>query len=359
MSIPADSFSPNAGAPESESDVSGQMRRIRENLARILGGELDALHRLDPNLHVRYALFPAMMFAGFSLIALAMAHSPFSWALYLPGVLLAALGMNSCFLLIHEAVHGILFRIAAWNRVAGILLSACGGMAFSAYRCLHLRHHEYLGDPRDPDDYANYTSKPRLVWWMHFNRIAFGTLLYLVLIPVLSLRHATPSERRNIAFEYLFIAVLAGTLIVSVPISWFLLGWGIPFLLTNWMINIRGFSQHGITIADDPYLASRSTVPHPWVRFFLINENFHLEHHLFPGVPGYHLDRLHKMLGPLLPRRVLCSSYSSFLLRFLRQARTMDNRPIGLIPSENLDGIENAPSRKGTSAPSPSIKAFS
>jgi fatty acid desaturase len=312
-----------------------QMHLIRENLVRILGRQHDALHRMNPDLHARYALFPAMMLAGFSLIAFALIQNLFSWAFYLPGVLLASLGMNSCFLLIHEAVHGILFRNPVLNRVAGILLSACGGMAYSSYRCLHLRHHEYLGDPRDPDDYANYTQNARLVWFMHFNRIAFGTLLYLFLIPFLSLRHASPSERMNIIIESTFVAILVGLLVWIFPASWILLGWGVPFLLTNWMINLRGFSQHGITSPHDPYLASRSTVPHPVVRFFLINENFHLEHHLFPGVPGYHLGLLYELLHPHLPRRVLCPSYFSFLLTFLRQAWHMDNRPIGLVRSEN------------------------
>jgi fatty acid desaturase len=317
------------------------MGLIREKLVSVLGPQLDALHRMNHDQHARYALFPTMMVAGFSLIAFALIRTPFSWAFYIPGVLLASIGMNSCFLLIHEAVHGILFRNSLLNRVAGILLSACGGMAYSSYRCLHLRHHDYLGDPRDPDDYANYTHNARIVWLMHFNRIAFGTVLYLFLIPFLSLRHASSSERLNIILESVFVGTMVGLLVWAVPASWILVGWGVPFLLTNWMINLRGFSQHGITSPHDPYLASRSTVPHPVVRFFLINENFHLEHHLFPGVPGYHLGRLHELLRPHLPRRVLCTSYFSFLLTFLRQARHMDNRPIGLVRFDNSTYLED------------------
>lgn len=307
-----------------------KIRGIREEISFACEDRLRALHSLDARLHAGYALFPALLAAGLLLSASALRGPEPAWPRYAAGVLLAALGMNSCFLLIHEAVHGILFRNPALNRLAGVLLSACGGMAFSAYRFLHLRHHDYLGDPRDPDDYANYARNPRLVWLMHFVRLGLGTVLYVFAIPMVSLRHAGGADRRAILAEYAFLSVVIAALLCLVHPVRILAAWGPPFLLANWMINIRGFSQHGIADASDPWLASRSTVPHPLVRFFLINENFHLEHHLFPGVPGYRLAELHALLRPRIPRRLLCGSYVSFLAAFLRQAPRMDEHPIGL-----------------------------
>jgi len=40
---------------------------------------------------------------------------------------------------------------------------------------------------------------------------------------------------------------------------------------------IRGFTQHAITEASDPYLASRTMIPNPVVEFFLLSENYHLD----------------------------------------------------------------------------------
>jgi hypothetical protein len=75
--------------------------------------------------------------------------------------------------------------------------------------------------------------------------------------------------------------------------------------------------------------------PHPVVAFCLLNENYHLEHHLFPEVPSYHLRELHELLWPRLPRAVTGQSYVGFLLRFLRATWRLDETPIGLtVPGE-------------------------
>lgn len=305
-------------------------RRVRDRVSLGLEESLSALHRLRTGPHARYALFPALMLAGYGLILAGLTAPALDFSLYLPGVLLAALGKNSSFLVMHEATHGILFRHVGLNRWAGVLLGWFGFTSFSAYQALHLTHHDHLGDALDPDDYDNYTRRRGLVWFLHFNRLAWGTVLYVLVFPFLSMRRAAPEQRRRIAAEYALLALIVAALAWAFPWPALLLGWGVPFLLANWMINVRGFSQHGITDAQDPLLASRTVLPHPWVRFLLLNENFHLEHHLFPGVPGYHLAELHRLIAPRLPRRVTTPSYTAFLLLFLRQSATLDNRPIGL-----------------------------
>lgn len=328
---------------EREPDIRERYRRLREDLSRGLEAPLRDLHALRAGPHLGYAVFPLMLAAGFALMAAALARPGLPLSLYLPGLALAALGMNSCFLLIHEAVHGILFRNPILNRAAGMALSAIGLISFTAYQVLHLRHHDFLGDPRDPDDYENYTRRPLLLWALHGNRLIWGTVLYVLVFPYVSMRCAGQADRRRIAAEYALLAILAAGLLWALPARSLLLAWLAPFLLANWMINIRGFSQHGIAVAKDPLLASRTMLPHPFVRRLLINENYHLEHHLFPGVPGYNLPALHRLLEPRIPRRVLCASYAGFLLRFLRQAVSLDARPIGLVsppPARDRGGRE-------------------
>jgi fatty acid desaturase len=211
-----------------------------------------------------------------------------------------------------------------------VLLGAPVLMSFSAYRVLHLRHHTYLGDPRDPDDYHNYTGRRRLVWGMHFLRLCLGAFLYVFLIPRLALRYGSRQDRRDIAAEYVFLAALWATLAVVMPGPWLLHCWLWPALLAGLMTNVRGFAQHGITDAADPYLASRTLRPNPVVAFCLLNENYHLEHHFFPEVPSYNLPRLHRLMWARLPRAVTGRSYLGFLGRFFRAAWRMDESPIGL-----------------------------
>ena len=69
------------------------------------------------------------------------------------------------------------------------------------------------------------------------------------------------------------------------------------------MFNIRSLAAHGITDPDDPLLASRSIDAHPIVAFFFRNENYHLEHHLFPEIPSYNLKAVHRMCATISSRR--------------------------------------------------------
>jgi len=94
-----------------------------------------------------------------------------------------------------------------------------------------------------------------------------------------------------------------------------------PLLLMGALTAIRGFTQHGITEASDPYLASRTMLPSPMVAFFLLNENYHLEHHLFPEVPSYHLPALHELIWPKLPRAVSAEAIWRFWRRSSKPRR--------------------------------------
>ena len=104
---------------------------------------------------------------------------------------------------------------------------------------MHLRHHTYLGDPRDPDDYANYTTRPRRLWLMHFLRLAFGAFLYLLFIPILSMKNGSPEQRRRIIVEYMILLVLAGITVRFVPGDVLLWAWGLPVILVGYMTNVR------------------------------------------------------------------------------------------------------------------------
>lgn len=251
------------------------------------------------------------------------------------GIAASALALNAFVLLLHEAMHGVLLPSPWWNRWLGVLFGAPLLMSMSAYQVMHLRHHAYLGDPRDPDDYSNYSRRRSLVWTMHFARLAVGAFLYLALIPVLAWRHGSAVERRKIVQEYVVLGCIYIAAALLAPSEVVLLGWFVPVVLAAYMTNVRGFTQHGITDAADPFLASRTMTPNRLVALLLLNENYHLEHHLFPEVPNYHLAELHELIWPRLPRAVTGKSYVAFLCRFLRATLRRDDGPIGLVaPSE-------------------------
>ena len=62
---------------------------------------------------------------------------------------------------------------------------------------------------------------------------------------------------------------------------------------------IRSVAEHfGELAYEDSLSSSRTILPTRLERFLIAlhNVSYHLEHHLFPGVPFYNLPKLHKKL---------------------------------------------------------------
>jgi fatty acid desaturase/membrane-associated phospholipid phosphatase len=313
-----------------ESEALRETLRARAGLARGLEEQIAGLAKHD----WRKRLMEVLCFGSLGVIGVTLSFNGMNYSrwLWLPvGIVTTALALNAFVLLMHDGMHDTLLRNRNCNRIVSLLIGSTFLMSFSAYRVLHTRHHKFLGDPRDPDDYKNYTQHRSLVWFLHFLRLSVGSLLYLMLIPILALKFGTGEERRRVLVEYAFLAAVYGLLLRFVPLSLLAVVWFLPLLMVGTMTAIRGFTQHGITDAADPYIASRTILPNPIVGFFLLHENYHLEHHLFPEVPSYHLPRLHRLIWLKLPRAVSGRSYLGFLVRFFQATPRMDESPIGLV----------------------------
>jgi fatty acid desaturase len=305
---------------------------VRQELMRGLEVAVNDLRQLNAGQRRReFISFAALWIAGIVLSAFGhrTEYPTDAWLLSITGVICSAVALNAFVLLLHEGMHQTLSADPRWNRAASVLLGATVLISFSAYRVLHTRHHDYLGDRRDPDDYHNYTDKVWLVWLLHFVRLGLGSLLYLFLIPTLAVKHGTARERRNIFEEYLFLGLVYAVILNCLPFATLAIYWLAPLLVVGFMVAVRGLTQHGITDVEDPYLASRTLVAHPLVAFCLLNENYHLEHHLFPEVPSYRLAKLHELIWPRLPYVVTGRSYLGFIACFLRATLKLDERPIG------------------------------
>jgi fatty acid desaturase len=70
------------------------------------------------------------------------------------------------------------------------------------------------------------------------------------------------------------------------------------FTLLNLINRIRATAEHLRVPATHELNATRTVLPSWWERLLIApyGVNFHLEHHLFPSVPGYNLRRLHRGL---------------------------------------------------------------
>lgn len=306
-----------------------QTQRARERLGAGIEREIAALRVLDP----RRRAFELILFVGLWASGIAMGVwglQADSWPLRIASVLVAAVALNAMYLLSHEGHHQLLFKGRRANHLASALLCAPLLHGPTAYRVLHEQHHWHLGGPGDPDEYRNYTSNRRSLWALHWVRLVLGTWLYVELIPIVGYRRAGPADRRLILIEYaLLVPALVGVFVLF-PIGVLLQVWLVPGLLVCYFSAVRALAQHALTDHADPTLASRSVSTSPLVAFVLLNENYHMEHHLFPEVPSYHLPRLRSLLRPRLERAVEDESYTRFLLGFIARSLRGDDSVLGL-----------------------------
>ncbi|CAN1211962.1 fatty acid desaturase [Tumidithrix helvetica PCC 7403] len=293
--------------------------------------QIHALDRHPQRLPIFIGLYVIAAFTAYEFVQAISA--PWSYILCLPLYLLAAASLHGISLFTHEGVHGVLSHNIQWNRWLSILCALPVGQNFSAYKVLHLKHHKHLGVEGDPDHYKNYTKWNWLTFLMHWGRLIVGYPVYIIAIPILGFRQGNHSERVWIAIEVILLGLFATAVLRSpIPAALLIHGWLIPMLWINTMVNIRGMSQHTLLEHEaDLIRGTRTILTIPLVRFFMCNENYHLEHHLYPAVPWYHLPRLHQELKSDLLRQgaPYIPSYLSFVRDFI--AASFQRQPVGSV----------------------------
>lgn len=319
-----DNIPPEAPAIKSHLDVRKALLKDREM-------DFVPLRRLNARARlIEMSFFIALLILGMWLNLTGLTEPRIF--LQIIGIAFTALALNCFFLLMHEGMHFVLFKDRTANRWVSFLLGATCLMSYSAYRVNHTRHHRYLGQQGDPDDYVKYAKGTKQLWVMQYMRLTIGPFIYVPAVPLSAWRFASVAEQRDALIEYALLLVIYVILFTLLPARLLFDIWLFPLMLAGWLIAIRALTQHGVTDMADPYLASRSIEASLPVRWFMLNENYHLEHHFFPEIPSYHLHAAHQLIAPRLPRSVMMKSYLFFIFRFFAQSLRLDETPIGLNP---------------------------
>ncbi len=238
------------------------------------------------------------------------------------GYLVGGLSLSTLSVLSHESSHNLMTRNPRIDRWLGFL---CGiPILFSGlgYRIMHPLHHKYLRTEKDPDDIENITREPFLLRWVYVLVFFFSVYLYLIMVPANALKHAKPRERVSLIGEFLFMVGVVTLGWVFLPLQWMVEGWLIPLIVAGQVANVRGIAEHGMTTGGNELTDTRTVATHPLLSFLMCNINYHIEHHLYPGVPWYNLPKVHRILeGELLAAgSSVYRSYASFLSDVARAA---------------------------------------
>lgn len=299
---------------------------FREDLRRRLLSpqELAPLTRLDP---LRSSL---SLLQTFGMLAIAVGVALWAWPqpLVVAGCVLAiGIGQHGLFVLAHEAAHYRLFESRPLNDLFGRLAGTIGGVSMCTYRVTHRLHHNHLYGKQDPDIALN-GGYPRGTWYLLRKLLidltgwtAPKTYAYFFGAPAINrdnsaalrplndtseaLRSAARRDRWGVvAFHALMplAALVAGGL---PGLLVYLVLWILPLAtVLQAMLRLRAVAEHGAPAGyESPLQAARTNLPgrgpFGWLlhrMLFPHHVNYHVEHHLYPAVPHYHLPALHRRL---------------------------------------------------------------
>lgn len=246
------------------------------------------------------------------------------WVLFIM-FLLIGVSLNRLFFPTHDCIHLSLFPTKKENQVCGVILSSFLGTTFDAISSQHFDHHKNFGTLADPgasDYYVKFNSRRELI--LFILSPLFGSIFLKKMIDYLSrpshLISVNPNNPRisKILSFFLHMKMYAPIIIFQAIVCFILTKnfavselWRYPifgilpaitiFLFLN---RLRMFLEHGsIDYSVSDYLINKNPITRTIYastieKIFICGSdfNFHHEHHLYPGVPGYQLPRLHSEL---------------------------------------------------------------
>ena len=320
------------GTPVSGEEFRDDLRPLAEPRAgsgnaaarRILGAdELAPLTRLS-DARSAVALLQTSALIGLA-IAAGVRVWPSAWLLL--AIVVIGIQQHALFILAHEAAHYRLFADRKVNDVVGRLVGMVGGISMCTYRVIHRLHHNHLYTDEDPDT-AIHGGYPRGVayLWKKLGQDLTGwnawkTYAYFFGAPALNevtnravrpLDDTSPQLRAAARADRWFVVALQ----LAMPLACLGLGgwrglaqyavlWLVPMLtVLQPILRLRAIAEHGgVVDLSSPLTAARSnrsggSLLNVLARatIFPHHVNYHLEHHLYPAVPHYHLPALHRML---------------------------------------------------------------
>ena len=239
------------------------------------------------------------------------------WLVYIIASFVIASRLQALSVIVHEGAHYLLYKNRTTNDVVSDLFAAFPlGIATSLYRKTHLRHHFYLNGEEDQDRAAHEQDhewhdwpKTHYGFWITMIRTAFGLnahkgwTLYKYWAPWANMR--SPDFPRSAKISYMInLACVYGAFAVCLKLHpmltiSLLVLFGVTGMTTlNIVGRIRATSEHFGTEGTHELNATRTIVPGLLERATLApyGVSYHLEHHLFPSVPGYKLQHLHNEL---------------------------------------------------------------
>lgn len=303
--------------------------------------EITALSRIDS------VKFTAAVVLEFSLIAAAIAVSEMWWnpLVYLLAVVVIGSRINGLGGLMHDAAHYRGYTNRSVNDFVGEIIALPTSTSMAGYRNSHFAHHRELNSERDPDWTRNvgleefeFPTRPGT-----FVKYVMQYLSGLKLKSALGGFHKN-KETRDIpaAVNRARLVFFASILFAAIVFGFWkqlLLYWIVPLATVFLAIRyIRNVAEHYAVEHEHVFNESRTVIAPFWELWLIApwGLNYHLEHHLFPGVPCFRLAELHRILMTREPYPQIAHvthGYFSGLLRDCSQKHEVEAQRLAALKS--------------------------
>lgn len=285
------------------------------------------LHKLDKRWNIVVPLYFALwIISAFGAIHSNLIVIDVFW--YVIGGFALSTLMN----LAHESTHNLFTHNPKIDRWIGFLCSVPILFSPTGYRLRHPLHHKFARSEEDPDDLERLTENTTLLSVLYVLTFIVGAYLFLLDTPIQAFKRGSRSQRIAIVLETVVMVSVLGAAWIVLPASGMVQGWLIPILIAFQIAHIRALAEHRLTSRGNEFIDTRTVLTNPVLSLLMCNINYHLEHHLYPGVPWYNLPKLHKLLQEEYQKAgsSVYTTYSEFLQDVFKVLR------FGVVPGNRL-----------------------
>jgi len=192
----------------------------------------------------------------------------------------------------HEAIHR---AAASSSRANDFILAAATFVAVpfgkgKLFRLLHMQHHRYTNEERDPDHWMASSLKTMPLWGIWPFIYLYRFLRNPALLP-----NVQPAEIRR---EIIVAGLIFGALIYWDPylmlMMWLVPTYGAFFLMCLVFMVLPHYPHTGRQDTDPNTTALMRMGQEWWLTPVLMYQNYHLVHHLYPTIPFYRYGKAWK-----------------------------------------------------------------